>query len=165
MANVRILCPVDFSPCSERAARYAMDLAAQLRAEVTLLHAWELPAIAVPEGALVFGADVMMRVDASLTEQLDAFAAKLRRPDVSLATRVVQGMPSFEIAKVAAETKASLIVMGTHGRTGLSHLLIGSVAERVVRTSHIPVLTVPPDRSAPTKAAASAPRASEGRAS
>lgn len=143
----RILCPVDFSPGSERAAVYAVELAEKLGASVMLLHAWELPVYAVPDGALAFGTEVMMRVETVMTKEAEALAARLRKRGVDLQTRVVQGVPAIEIIRRTSELGAELVVMGTHGRTGLSHLLMGSVAERVVRTSEVPVLTVPPDRS------------------
>jgi nucleotide-binding universal stress UspA family protein len=145
----RILVPTDFSPGSERAATYAVELAETLGASVLLLHTWELPVYAVPDGAVSFGADVMSRVEVAVTKEAEALAAKLRTPRVDVQARAVQGPPAFEIVRRAPELGVDLIVMGTHGRTGLAHVLLGSVAERVVRTSTIPVLTVPPDRSKP----------------
>ena len=82
-----------------------------------------------------------------MKKQAETLAARLRRPSVDVQSRVVQGAPALEITRLSAELGADLVVMGTHGRTGLSHLLVGSVAERVVRTSLVPVLTIPPDRS------------------
>lgn len=139
----RILCAVDFSPTSDLASDYAVDLAERLGVPVTFFHAWEIPVYAVPDGALAFGMDVMMRVEEAMQKQLDVLVAKYSARKVAVDGRVVQGPPAFEIVRRIPELHADLVVMGTHGRTGLSHLLIGSVAERVVRTSPVPVLTVP----------------------
>lgn len=139
----RILCPVDFSPCSDLAADYAIELASQLGAAVYFLHAWEVPVYAVPDGALAFNVDVMMRIDEAMKSKLDALLARYADRKVELHGRVLQGMPALEIVRRVDELHIDLVVMGTHGRTGLSHLFLGSVAERVVRTAHVPVLTVP----------------------
>jgi nucleotide-binding universal stress UspA family protein len=153
-----ILCPVDFSSCSEHAAHYAIDFAANTGASVTLLHAWEVPIYAVPDGAIAFDNEVLTRVESSMQTQLEDFARRIRRADVHLSTRVEQGAPATVIPRVAGELGVDLVIVGTHGRTGLSHLLMGSVAERVVRTSHVPVLTVPLDRPSAQEPASSATR-------
>lgn len=139
----KILCPVDFSPPSDHAADYAVELAQQLGASVTFLHAWEIPVYAVPEGALTFGVDVMTRVEEAMQSQLAALVKRYVGRGVELFQRVHQGLPALEVVRLVDQAKIDLVVMGTHGRTGLSHVLLGSVAEKVVRTSPVPVLTVP----------------------
>lgn len=125
-----------------------MDLARRLEVPVHFLHAWEIPVYAVPDGALTFNVDVMMRVEDALKGQLDALVAKYRGRGVEPSGRVREGLPAIEVVRAVEELSADLVVMGTHGRTGLSHLVLGSVAERVVRTCPVPVLTVPRPKDA-----------------
>ena len=139
----RILCPVDFSESSERASDYAVALARQLGAGVHFLHAWQMPVYAFPDGAVILGPDVVAQITAELQKSLDALVQRHQERDLSVEGHLAQGLPDREIVRMAEELGCELIVMGTHGRTGLPHLFLGSVAERVVRTSPIPVLTVP----------------------
>ena len=143
----RILCPVDFSETSERAAQYAVGLARQLGAGIHFVHAWQMPVYAFPDGAVILGPDVVAQITGELQRSLDALVARHREPELAIEGHLAQGLADREITRLAQELDAQLIVMGTHGRTGLPHLFLGSVAERVVRTSSVPVLTVPPDRS------------------
>ena len=143
----RILCPVDFSESSERAADYAVALARQLGAGLHFLHAWQMPVYAFPDGAVILGPDVVAQITGELQRSLDALVERHREPELAVQGHLAQGLADREIVRVAGELGCELIVMGTHGRTGLPHLFLGSVAERVVRTSSVPVLTVPPDRA------------------
>jgi nucleotide-binding universal stress UspA family protein len=138
----RICCPVDFSQTSRAALEEAADLARRHGAALTVLHVFE-PA-------------VTGEMEASVPELLEATARELERklagwkleaerlgaPAVEQA--VISGVPGREIAAFASEGGYDLVVMGTHGRTGLRHLVIGSVAERVIREAHCPVLVVRP---------------------
>ena len=135
----RILCPVDFSDCSLRAAADAVDLARVLGADVHLFHAWKLPAHA-PDGASTV-VDAMRRTENDATSKIEALAAH-HHDEVRVSARVAEGRAKVEILRMIDELHADLVVMGTHGRSGLSHVLLGSVAERVVRTSPVPVMTV-----------------------
>ena len=139
----RILCPVDFSESSERASDYAVALARQLGAGVHFLHAWQMPVYAFPDGAVILGPDVVAQITGELQKSLDARVKRHQEPELAVQGHLAQGLPDREIVRMAGELGCELIVMGTHGRTGLPHLFLGSVAERVVRTSPIPVLTVP----------------------
>lgn len=140
----RILCPVDFSEPSEHAMRYAVDLAERLGAELHLVHVFQIPAMALPDGAIMGGPDWTTRIMERSEQSLKELAARHADQGIDVKTHLVEGVPFREINRVAREdVKADLIVIGTHGRTGLSHLLMGSVAERVVRTSDVPVITVP----------------------
>lgn len=143
----RILCPVDFSDTSERALQYAIALARQFGASIHLVHVWQMPVYAFPDGAVILGPDVVAGITGELQKSLDATIARRQEPELALEGHLMQGVPDREIVRMAGELGAELIVMGTHGRTGLAHVLLGSVAERVVRTSNVPVLSVPPDRS------------------
>jgi universal stress protein A len=137
----RILCPVDFSDTSNHAVKYALGLAEPLGAEVHLLHVYQLPMYTMPDGALLAGPQTATRVMESAQQALNELAAGLGA-DPPLQKHLTEGVPHAEVERVANDIGADLIVMGTHGRTGLGHLLLGSVAERVVRTASVPVLTV-----------------------
>ena len=138
----RILCPIDLSETSKPAFEYAVALAAQLGAELELLHVYQLPAYALPEGGLEILAGLEMELENRLQQQLDEFVKHSTEPSVKITTVLGTGVPYVEIIRAAKQRKADLIVIGTHGRTGLAHLLIGSVAERVIRTSEVPVLSI-----------------------
>ena len=142
-----ILVPHDFSSSANHAAAVARDEAKLHGARIVLLHAIELPhqltpeAVIMPEGQ---GAPISVKdyALARAEEHLADIAARIGKDGVNAMPVVVVGNPITEIIRAIDGHKIDLIVMGTHGRTGLSHLLAGSVAERVVRASTVPVLTV-----------------------
>ncbi len=138
----KILCPVDFSEASREAMEIAADMARKLESSLTLLHVIQLPSIALPDGAYYIpSTDVGPEIDETLAEwRKDVI---VRGVHVVHTQRAI-GIPHDEILKFAEEGGYGLIVLGTHGRTGLDHLLIGSVAEKVVRRAPCPVLTVRP---------------------
>jgi nucleotide-binding universal stress UspA family protein len=141
----RILVPTDFSACSDTAIHYAADLAAHLRASLELLHVVEDPFLsgAWSAEAFIAGADNLLEeVTESAKIRLAAVAAALAARGVAAEITVVSGPPSARIVECAGDGGFDLIVMGTHGRTGLSHVVLGSVAERVQRTAPCAVLTV-----------------------
>ena len=177
----RILCPVDLSPTSDHAIRYAVTLAENFGAELALLHVLGIPATAMcdyyglpglesdlavaapyrrasPEDAQQKhepfedlqedrdadeGAALSEDPDESRDHGLEELAESLRADhDCTITTHLKEGRPFLETINTARETNADLIVMGTHGRTGLAHMLIGSTAEKVVRMAPCPVLTV-----------------------
>ncbi len=143
MADIRtILCPVDFSEGSDYAAEYAVDLAATLGAKIELVHSYQLPMYALPDGALMTGPDFAATLSDNLQKELDQRAAKLGGRGVKIDTHLTEGVAHREIERLAQELGADMIIMGTHGRTGIQHMLLGSVAERTVRTASVPVLTV-----------------------
>ena len=152
----RILAPVDFSPAGQRALDEAMGLARTLGASVTLLHVYMLPQ-PIPDAGVAYGADVLDALDVAARDQLDRLRDELRRADETIAidTRAVLGIAHEEIVAEARRGGYDLVVMGTHGRTGWRHLVLGSVAERVVRLSPVAVLTVhPSDEAAARQGAA-----------
>jgi universal stress protein A len=127
----RLLVPTDFSVCSMRALRYAEELARRFGAEVALVHVDE---------SLVARSELSGLREAVAEEELERLVALLQARGVPARAVVRSGGAAEEIT---AETeRADLVVMGTHGRTGLAHVLMGSVAERVVRHASCPVLTV-----------------------
>ena len=140
----QILCPVDFSDFSDYAMRYAALLAQKFEARLTLLHVVAPILVPLPGDALVppmRQADLADIADAC-RERLTRTAGDLAEKGIAVACRVTNGAPYLEILRMAEEMHADMIVMGTHGRSGLVHLMIGSVAERVVRKAPCAVLTV-----------------------
>lgn len=143
----KILVPVDFSPSSLAALDTAIELAARFGASFELLHAWEAPAVYAPNllvagGALLYAEleDHTRRIAGKEMEEL--VASLQRRGFRDIRAHVERGFPPAVIVEMAAKNGFDLIVMGTHGRTAFSRFLAGSVAEKVVRLSSVPVLTV-----------------------
>lgn len=134
-----ILVPTDFSPCSEQALDYALELAEKLGANVQLLHVIGIPSYGVPELGVGITATMMDNLIADNQAALDELARTRKGIGQTL---VRAGDARDVILQTAEELEADLIVMGTHGRRGLSRALLGSVAEMIVRTSPVPVLTV-----------------------
>jgi universal stress protein A len=137
-----ILCPTDFSDAAANAERQAIDLARALGAELVLLHvASDAPlwseTLYTPELRIVFEGQRKWAEQA-----LDARAKTLVADGVTARSVVRTGVAWQEIVRAVSEERADMIVMGTHGRTGLDRMLMGSVAERVVRQAPCPVLTV-----------------------
>ena len=142
----RICCPIDFSDASRAAMEVAADLARRTGAELVLLHAYPIPGYTFPDGSVVASPKMMQDLADQAERHLEewrADAAKLvGAPRVG--TQKAVGEPAAEIVSYAKSAGVDLVVVGTHGRTGLEHALMGSVAERVVRRAHCPVLTVRP---------------------
>jgi nucleotide-binding universal stress UspA family protein len=147
----RILVPVDFSPCSKAAVSYACFLAERFDAAVDVLHVWQTPDYTSPEQLVQVPGETQHTL-ASLARRkaevaMEGFLADLKTP-VKLASRFESGDAYSTILNFAVEGWYDLVVMGTHGRTGLSHLVMGSVAEKVARSAPCPVLSVrAPERS------------------
>jgi nucleotide-binding universal stress UspA family protein len=140
----RILVPTDFSETSDAALTYARQLADALGASLHLVHVFDDP----------YGDALVAEVSASVYESMRASAITAARRELMRrlpaedrqrfrgSSAMITGVAANAIVQYAADHSMDLIVMGTHGRTGFAHLLIGSVAEQVVRTAHSPVLTV-----------------------
>lgn len=138
----KLLCPIDFSDGAQTAVNEAASLAKLLGAEVELFHAFEVPMLTLPDGGWMVGPEVIESLTQRCLKLLDDKAAELRDQGVAVTTRLEQGPPAECIETRAQSVGAIMIVMGTHGYRGLKHALLGSVAERVVRSSTVPVLTV-----------------------
>jgi universal stress protein A len=139
----QILVPMDFSACSAEAVKAAGDLAQRFDSNLVLLHVFEPILYMTPEGhALLLPGQLefLLAENAKLLERAckDALAAGAPR----VAARQGRGTAASEIVEVARTGAFDLIVIGTHGRTGLKHVLLGSVAERVIRQAPCPVLAV-----------------------
>jgi nucleotide-binding universal stress UspA family protein len=129
------LVPVDFSPDADWALDYAIYLGTRVGARILLIHA--IYAIMVIE---VDVTPYLETLEAQARQELEARLQRVRDAGLEGEMRLAHGMPAQEIIATAAETGADLIIMGTHGRTGVQHLFIGSVAEKVVRMAPCPVL-------------------------
>jgi nucleotide-binding universal stress UspA family protein len=139
-----ILVPTDFGRASQAALDYAVELAQRFGSkEVVLLHAYEIPIVSFPDGAIVATAEMTSRIVDAATYELEKTAQRASASSgVSVRPLLREGDPWHAVLKVTDEVGAGLVVLGTHGRHGVARMLIGSVAERVVRTSKVPVLTV-----------------------
>lgn len=136
-----ILVPTDFSPSSSAAIDVAISLAAAFHAELTLLHVWEVPVYPYME-MMPNSSEMIGVVERAATECL---AAKLKEVQARLPrakSLLKMGLAWQDIVDTSKEVGSDLVVIGTHGRRGISHALMGSVAEKVVRLSPVPVLTV-----------------------
>lgn len=138
----RIICPVDFSEGSDSALAYAAGLARKLGVELEVVHVYQVPTLAMPDGAVLASPTYLANLTSRAQQELDASRARVADDRLQVTTTLLQGDPADAIVEHADRKGASLIVMGTHGRTGLVRMLLGSVAERVVRTARVPVLTV-----------------------
>ena len=145
----KILCPVDFSDASRAAMQVASELARRFEGEVTVFHAYPLPGYTLPEGTVLPATGMLQE----LAEQTDALLERWKAEALAdgaprVATDKAVGEPAAEIVAAAEDGKFDVIVVGTHGRTGFAHVLLGSVAERVVRRAPMPVITVRPPKDA-----------------
>jgi nucleotide-binding universal stress UspA family protein len=132
-----VLHPTDFSECSDYAFRLACSLARDYSARLVALHVVTPPVVIYDEGVLLPGPSTYKD---QLWKQLQQLQAG--DPKVPVEYRLVEGEAATEILRMAQEMGCDLIVLGTHGRTGLGRLLLGSVAEQVMRRASCPVLTV-----------------------
>ncbi|MFQ5863321.1 MAG: universal stress protein [Candidatus Brocadiales bacterium] len=138
----KILCPIDYSDCSAKALRYAAGLALRDSAKLYLMHV-------VDKRIYDYGGPIYEvrpspdeETVAHLKEKLTQSVPKEISGDIAVETIVTVGVPAQEIINAANEKEVDIIVIGTHGRTGIAHVVMGSVAENVVRKAICPVLTV-----------------------
>jgi nucleotide-binding universal stress UspA family protein len=134
-----ILCPTDFSECSVTATDLAVSLSRQLEDSLCLLHVMEVPAVAVAEAPLG-GTDWQAGLAETARARLDEIAEAAAAQGLVVNTRLVSGTAHLAIPDLASELNPRFVVMGTHGRRGLERLLLGSVAESVIRHVDRPVL-------------------------
>jgi len=138
----KILVATDFSEPSASALSYAVTLAKALGAGVHLVHAYELPVVGFPDGVVTISAEMASRIIDAAGDSLKKQAAAFAKEGVAITTSLEQAEPREGILESAKKHEADLIVVGTHGRRGVSRALIGSVAEGIVRRSTLPVLIV-----------------------
>lgn len=142
-----LVVPHDFSPCADRALRLAAALAKVHGSKILLLHVSELPASLAPTTLLIpEGETEPVRADAyamaGAERRLEGLAERVRRASIPVQTEAVVGSVESEILESIQRWNADALVMGTHGREGLAHWLVGSVTEKVVRRARVPVVCV-----------------------
>ena len=142
MTAQRFLVPVDFSEDANQAVEYAIDLASKLGARVTLLHVIQPPPLGGGDMDVTVPYTYIQNLEAEVTNRMQAYLERVTAAGLEGEIAVVHGVPFQEILETAKAQQVDLIIMGTQGRTGLQHVLMGSVAEKVVRLAPCPVLVV-----------------------
>ena len=145
MTSATILVPIDFEEGSLHALRVASELAVKLDARVVLLHVYTLPVYLYPGMAPIQAPTLDVEVEAAAKKALDDLASRAG----GLRAILRSGDAATRILEAIDEIDPSLVVMGTHGRRGVTRVLLGSVAEYVARRSKVPVMTVRPPEPAP----------------
>jgi len=140
MIAQHILVPTDFSEYADYALDYAIELAKILQARLTVLYVYYLPSLALGEVSPAVLDDTLQAMETNARQQAQKALARVLKAGIQGDSILVEGTPFQTIIDTAKDKEADLIVMGTHGRTGLSHVLMGSVAEKVVRLAPCPVL-------------------------
>ncbi len=140
----RILMATDFSASADHAFRIACSIARDYQAEIQVVHV-------IPPAVIIYGEGVVPVAPAENREAIQAKLATCKAVNVNVAQRILDGDPAAEIVRLAGDMKADIAILGTHGRTGLTRLLLGSVAEQVVRKAPCPVLTMKAPVAAPAE--------------
>ena len=153
MAVQTILVPVDYSACSRVALRYAADLAQHYQASLDVVHVWDRPSyvtdVVMTTTEPVSQKSLIRLIQENAERDLAEFLKGVELPQsIPVSGRLLSGDPASTLVKEIKQGKHGLVVVGTHGRTGLSHVLLGSVAEKLARLSPVPVVIVP-DEAAP----------------
>jgi nucleotide-binding universal stress UspA family protein len=139
----KILVATDFSAHADRALDYAAELAVRYEAPVVLVHVYANPVMSLPDGYVMMTAPDLSELVTGLRDGLRKVEARARQLGVArVESKLIEGVAWREILGTAKETGCDLVVMGTHGRGAITHLLLGSVAEKVVRKAECAVLTV-----------------------
>lgn len=137
-----IVVPVDFSGSSDAAVDYATALAADCGASIRLLHTCEMPLVEMTPYRFAVPSSMWEEVREAAGKRLESVRERVAAAGVEVTAELTEGPPADSIAAFAEEVDADVIVMGTHGHTGIAHVLLGSVAERTLRLAKCPVLTV-----------------------
>jgi nucleotide-binding universal stress UspA family protein len=140
MTAQHILVPTDFSAYADQALNYAIALAQALQARLTLLHVFHLSPLSVGDMLPAVLAATLQEMETKAQQRMQATLARIHHAGLQVDSAIIEGMPLQTILDTAQAREVDLIVMGTHGRTGLTHVLMGSVAEKVVRLAPCPVL-------------------------
>ncbi len=140
MLAQHILVPTDFSEYADNALNYAIELAQAIEARLTILHAFYLSALALEEVAPAVLDVTLEAMENHVQKQIQIALERIQRTGLKGESIIVDGTPVEAIIETAKNKGVDLIVIGTHGRTGLTHALIGSVAEKVVRLASCPVI-------------------------
>jgi nucleotide-binding universal stress UspA family protein len=142
MTAQRFLVPVDFSENANQAVECAITLASKLEARVTLLHVIQPLPLGSGDMGMTVPYTYIQELEADITSRMQAYLERVTAAGLEGEIAVVHGVPFQEILETAKAQQVDLIIMGTQGRTGLQHMLMGSVAEKVVRLAPCPVLVV-----------------------
>jgi nucleotide-binding universal stress UspA family protein len=142
MTAQRFLVPVDFSENANQAVECAITLASKLEARVTLLHVIQPLPLGSGDMGMTVPYTYIQELEAYITSRMQAYLERVTAAGLEGEIAVVHGVPFQEILETAKVQQVDLIIMGTQGRTGLQHVLMGSVAEKVVRLAPCPVLVV-----------------------
>ncbi|MBK7864691.1 MAG: universal stress protein [Archangiaceae bacterium] len=132
----------DFSETADKAVKYAVELARKLDARVHLVHAWAIPVVSYPDMLVPLPAGLIDDIAIDAQNSMDAALKRHTTPGIKLEGTVVCGDARDAVLAAAEKAGANLLVVGTHGRTGLKRAVMGSVAEYLVRHSGVPVLVV-----------------------
>lgn len=137
-----IVVATDFSETSAHAVELATELAKQYGSKLVIAHCFEVPSY-VYAGMMQAPVDLLGPIEQAARSQMHDLLVETKKKHANVIGEVRSGIPADEIIAFSEENKADLVVVGTHGRQGVSHLVLGSVAEKVVRSSKVPVVTVP----------------------
>jgi nucleotide-binding universal stress UspA family protein len=140
MTAQHILVPTDFSLYADQALEYAIALAQKLQARLTLLHVFHLSPLSMGDMPPAVFHVTLQEMTTNAHQRMQATLARLHHAGLQADSAIIEGMPFQTILDTAQARGVDLIVMGTHGRTGLTHVLMGSVAEKVIRLAPCPVL-------------------------
>jgi nucleotide-binding universal stress UspA family protein len=140
MTTQHILVPVDFSGYAEQALEYAIGLARKLPARLTLLHVIHMMPLGVADMGTALPYSYIQELEAEVQQRMETYRQRVQEAGLEGTVLVEPGTPFQSIVDTARDHHVDLIVMGTHGRTGLAHTFLGSVAEKVVRLAPCPVL-------------------------
>ena len=140
MAVQHILVPTDFSAYADQALAYAIALAQALQARLTLLHVFHLSPLSVGEMPPAVLTATLHEMETNAQQRMQATLARVHHAGLQVDSAIIEGLPFQTILDTAKDKGVDLIIMGTHGRTGLTHVLMGSVAEKILRLAPCPVL-------------------------
>jgi len=136
----KVLCPMDFSDTSAHALDYALAFAQAHNAQLLLLHVVEIPAYTSLD--LPIATETIQQFNMIATKNLQDVVDKVKKSYANVKSHLATGRVFYEVIQLSKEQAVDLIVVGTHGRSGIAHMLIGSEAEKIVRKAPCPVLTV-----------------------
>lgn len=140
MSPEHVLVPIDFSASADQALEFAMALARKLPARLTLLHVIHMIPLGLTDSGVPLPLAYMETLEADVRTSLATYRKRLTEAGLEAEVMSVHGSPFQSIIDVARDKQVDMIIMGTHGRTGLKHFLLGSVAEKMVRLAPCPVV-------------------------
>jgi nucleotide-binding universal stress UspA family protein len=144
MSTPHFLVPIDFSACAEQALDYAIRLARTLKARLTVLHVMQPVPMAGVDMGVALPETYLRELEEAVQRDMEEALARVTAAGLTAERVVLYGVPFQEIVETAKARQVDLIVMGTHGHTGLMYVLLGSVAEKVIRLAPCSVLVVRP---------------------